>query len=403
MTEALVANYSEAEATLKIPTLKQALYDQGAVLLEKSVVNLHGDEHRYKRSVVMNVLRRDFFRHYQNYIFPRALKETLEPCIAAGGGNMVEFAYRVLVNLVADTAGVDRRFSQQDTDRLFTIIQMLGKAPTMGQLVGGDRQAMHDTIVQAMEDFKSEFYGPSVDRRRALLARAATGDTVELPNDVLTAMLKGYPDGKISEHDLMRDTAFFILAGAFTTANTLMHAIHEILRWCAKDPGRRPEIMRNPVLLQRCIWESIRLHPASPVAKRRATCPVHLPTGADVVEDDIVVVDMAKANRDPSIFGPTADEYDPNRPSPASARVSRFGLSFGSGAHACLGRMIAAGLEITDANVNAEETEFGTLYLIIHELLAQGIELDPDNPPSIDESTTRRHFHKLPFLLKRGS
>lgn len=399
MAEHVVTTYKEAEATLKVPTLRQSLYDAGAVLLEHTVVNLHGEAHKEKRSVVQNVFRRDFFRHYQNYIFPRALKETLDPYLAAGRGDMVEFAYRVLVNLVADSAGVDRRFSQADTDRLFGLIQSFGKAPTMGQLRGGDREAMLRSIEQALEDFKNEFYIPSANRRRALLAYAAVDPEAqgEVPNDILTAMLRAYPDGKISEHDMMRDTAFFILAGAFTVANTLMHAVHEILTWCKKNPGKREELLANPVLLQRCIWESVRLHPASPVAKRRTTCPVHLPNGADAVDDDSVVVDIATANRDKSIFGEDADEYNPYRE--LTGRTPRFGLSFGAGAHACLGRMLAAGLEITEANLDSEETEFGTLYMIIRELLVHGIEMDSEQRPTIDETTTRRHFHTLPFVL----
>lgn len=399
MTDHTIATYKEAEASLKIPTLRQSLYDAGAVLLENTVVNLHGEPHKEKRSVVQNVFRRDFFRNYQNNIFPRALKESLEPCLQAQRGDMVYFAYRVLVNLVADSAGVDRRFSVADTNRLFELIQAFGKAPTMGQLRGGDRDALLAIVQQAMEDFKNEFYIPSVTRRRELLARAAANPEtpVELPKDILMAMLKAYPDGKISEHDLMRDTAFFILAGAFTTANTMMHAVHEILNWIEKNPGKREELLTNPILLQRCIWESIRLHPASPIAKRRATCPVHLPGGDDAADDDTVIVDMGTANRDKSIFGEDADDFNPYRELPA--RVPRYGLSFGAGAHACLGRLLAAGLEITEANIHSEETEYGTIYMIIHELLKHGIEKDPALPPTIDESTTRRHFHTLNFVL----
>lgn len=399
MTEHTVRNYKESEATLKIPTLRQSLYDAGAVLLENTVVNLHGEAHKEKRSVVQNVLRRDFFIHYQNNIFPRALKETLDPCLKAGGGDMVEFSYRVLVNLVADTAGVDRRFSQADTDRLFALIQAFGKAPTLGQLRGGDRDDLLRSVEQGLEDFRTEFYLPSVTRRRELLARVAFDPSIqkEIPNDILTAMLRSFPNGRISEHDLMRDTAFFILAGAFTVANTMMHAVNEILDWCEKNPGKREELLANPKLLQRCIWESVRLHPASPVAKRRTTCPVHLPSGADAEQDESVVVDMAAANRDKTVFGEDADVYNPYRE--LTGRTPRFGLSFGAGPHACLGRMLAAGLEITDANVHSEESEFGTLYMIIRELLVHGIEKDPHRAPTIDESTTRRHFHTLPFVL----
>jgi len=399
MTEHAIRLYAQAESTLRITSLRQALYDEGAVLLGQTVVNLHGEAHKEKRTAVQTVFRRDFFRHYQNHIFPRALHETLDPCIKVGGGNLVDFAYRVLVNLVADSAGVDRRFNRADTDRLFGLIHLFGKAPTMGQMLAGDRDAMLRSIEQALDDFKAEFYLPSVTRRRELLARAATGEAVELPKDALTAMLVAYPNGAICEHDLARDTAFFILAGAFTTANVLMHTVYETIGWCEKHPGQRERLLADPELLQRCVWESVRLHPASPVAKRRATCPVRLPNADDAAAGDTVVVDLAAANRDPARFGADADAFNPNRELPP--RTPRYGLSFGAGTHACLGRVLAAGLEINAANLNSEETEFGTLYLILRELLLHGIEKDPEHPPVIDESTTRRHFSTLPFVLRK--
>ena len=60
--------------------LRQALYDEGAILMKKVLVNLHGDEHLARKRVVTKILRPAFFLHYEKNVFgptldadPRAL------------------------------------------------------------------------------------------------------------------------------------------------------------------------------------------------------------------------------------------------------------------------------------------------------------------------------------------
>ena len=392
-----VNEFAQVEPALRIPTLKQALYDADPIFLPTTVVALHGDEHKEKRRVVQSLFTREFFRQYQNRVFPKALEETLAPAVKAGGGDMTEFAYRVLINLVADVAGLDRDRTEEQTDRIQMIVGKLGKAPTMGQMLSGSRDEAIGEIREALEIFKAEFYGHSAARRRELIARRAEDASVELPRDMLTSMLQNY-DGRVEEDQLVRDAAFFILAGAFTTANALQNTLWEILTWCRKHPETRAELLSNPQLLQKFIWESLRLHPASPVARRKALCPVQLPDQTEVAENDQVDINIAIANRDPSVFGTDAAEFNPFRELPR--RVQLHGMSFGAGMHACVGRILAAGMPITDESSNEEETEFGTLYMVIHALLREGIDFHPTEKPTIDESTTRKHFHTFPFILK---
>lgn len=392
-----VTQFAQVEPALRLPDLKQALYDADPIFLPTTVVALHGDEHKEKRRVVQSLFTREFFRQYQNRVFPNALAETLAPAVAAGGGDMSRFAYRVLVNLVADVAGVDREGTQEQTDRLQMIIAKLGKAPTMGQMLSGSREDAVAEIREALELFKSGYYLHSAARRRDLIARKAADASAELPRDMLTSMLQTY-DGRVDEDQLVRDTAFFILAGAFTTANALQNTVWEILTWCRFHPGTRAELLASPDLLQKFIWESLRLHPASPVARRKALCPMHLPDETEVAERDIIDIDIAIANRDASVFGADADRFNPYRELPR--RVQLHGMSFGAGMHACVGRILAAGMPAALGTATEDETEYGTLHMVIHALLSEGIDFHPTEPPTIDESTTRKHFHSFPFVLK---
>ena len=50
---------------------------------------------------------------------------------------------------------------------------------------------------------------------------------------------------------------------------------------------------------------------------------------------------MIPANRDPAVFGPDAERFDPHREIPDD--VPRWGLTFGTGFHACLGMELAGG------------------------------------------------------------
>ena len=401
MTDHRITDYHAAEAGLKIRDLHQALYDADPIFLPRTVVALHGDEHLKKKRAVMSVFTRKFFRAYQNHVYPEGFRETLAPVVAAGGGDMVRFAYRVLVNLVSDTAGLDRNRTPEETDRIQALIGKLGHAPTLGQLLHGDRDALLAEIREALAEFERDFYGPSVTRRRALVAEveAGTRDEADLPNDVITAMLRHYPGDTLDHDERVKDAAFFILAGAFTTANALMNTVHEVLGWLEDHPEDRPHLVEDPVLLQKFVWESLRLHPASPIARRRALCPMDLPDGDSIDEGTFVAMDLATANRDSAVFGADADRFNPHRTLPK--RVALYGLSFGGGAHSCLGRMLAAGVPAPGeaAPEPGAETEWGTLHMVLTALLAHGIARNPARPAEIDESTTRKHFRTFPFVF----
>ena len=100
--------------------------------------------------------------------------------------------------------------------------------------------------------------------------------------------------------------------------------------------------MSDPVYLQRCMHESMRLHPSSPTAMRRPTCPFHTTDGTILNKSDTLVIDLMASNRDVSIFGLDANEHNPERNLPSG--VPPYGLSFGKGMHACIGVNLAAGV-----------------------------------------------------------
>ena len=69
--------YRDCERALKIPDLKQALYDEGALLMDRVLVTLHGEVHRQRRNAEMRVFRRHFFRDFEHQIIPSFFEDVM--------------------------------------------------------------------------------------------------------------------------------------------------------------------------------------------------------------------------------------------------------------------------------------------------------------------------------------
>lgn len=394
----VVDRYKAANETLRVPDLRQALYDEGAILLGPTLVNLHGDEHRVRRNIEIKVFRRDFFKWYEGAVFPGTLQETLAPYLAAGKADLVNFGFRAMMNLTADFSGVDRpKRTAEETDHLLRILLTFGKAATLGQALG-DKEPIRADIRKALEEFDTVFFRSSMTRRRELLASHKRGEIAEeaLPRDILVELLRHEDETPLPHDVLMKEIGFFLLAGAFTSIHTLTHAMHELFWWRESHPEDAKRHIEDPLFLQRSIQESIRLHPSSPTAARRPTCPVHLPAGGDATPSDLVSIDLMKANRDTEVFGPDAADYNPHRVPPKG--ITPYGLSFGMGMHSCLGLNLAAGV-LPRADTDPKDHQYGTVTLIAQALLKHKARPDPDNPGVVDRSTVRNNWAKYPILL----
>jgi len=400
MTVVTIDTYKEAEEALKRTDLRQALYDEGAILMKKVLVNLHGDEHLTRKRVVTKVLRPAFFLHYEKNVFGPTLQETLAPYVSAGKADMVEFGYRVMVNLTADFAGIDRTAkSTAETDTIVMLLRTFGKAATLGQALG-DRAAIRADIQHALDAFDTEFFTPSVRRRESLLAAHAHGEIAEadLPRDMLTVMLQANAELKESHDVLMKEMAFYLMAGAHTSIHSMTHAVHEFLEWVRAHPDDRQRADEDPFFLQRCVYESIRLHPSSPTACRRPTATTELSGNGTLSPDDEIVIDLRAANRDSRMFGADAATFNPHREAGRLANLA--GLSFGIGMHACIGRNLAAGAE-PRSDTQPAEHHYGTIPLVLRALLDHNVRADPNDAARADSTTVRKTWAYYPLLLDR--
>ena len=386
-----ITDYDEARDVYRQKDLRQALYDAGEVVMADVLVNLHADEHRDRRRLENRLFRRDTFTLYERELFPPIIEETLRPEIEAGKAELVDLGHRLMMNLAALTAGVDRPLGTADETRhLYRYLMLFIEGATLG-FYTGDREAKAAEIREHLGAFDTEFVRPSIARRQALLDAGE-----ELPRDVLSILLAN-EDALHLPHDvIVREVAFYLLAGAHTSATAFNRVLHYMFTWLAEHPEDRELARTDRLFVQRCTHETIRLQPSSPTAARWALADIELRTGRHIPNGAKVVIDLATVNRNTHVFGEDAAEFNPHRTVPD--RVTPYGLSFGLGMHACIGQDLAAGL-IFDSTSTIDDHLFGLVPEAVQIMFDHDVRPDPDDPPVMDPSTTRPYFGRYPVLL----
>ena len=394
MKEFNFTKYQDAIKIYREKNLMQALYDEGEIIMDQVLVCLHGEEHKKRRKVENKIFSREIFRLYEDKIYPITLEQTIQPFLKIGKMDLVDFGFRVLLNLTADFSGVDRpKKTPEETETLIKLLKIFASGATLAHSTR-DRDEVKQEIKIALKEFEERFLGPSIKRRESLIKKNQKDD---LPKDILTALLVNQETLKLPYDVLMREIAFYLLAGAQTSIHSLVHTFHEVIMWIEKNPDKK-NCIYDPIFIQKAAHESTRLHPSSPVAWRKPTCPVQLPNNKEAKEGDKVIVDLYTCNRDEEMFGEDAKQFNPFRKAPSGQNT--YGLSFGLGMHSCIGRNLAAGV-VPKEDTNPEDHHYGTVTLILKKLFENKAKPNPDDPPKMDEKTKRPNWGYYPIVFYR--
>ncbi|OBZ71165.1 hypothetical protein A0H81_08482 [Grifola frondosa] len=177
--------------------------------------------------------------------------------------------------------------------------------------------------------------------------------------DVLSTMLDGRDAEtgmKLSDECMKYNLVTFLIAGHETTSGMLTFTVYYLL----KNPeamrklreeidtriGNRPmsvhDVNKLPYLIA-VMRESLRLSPTAPA---RTVTPIEDTTLGGkyaVQKDDIIVLNMIGAQRDPKVWGDDADQFKPERMLDAKfeALPPNAWQPFGFGTRACIGRPFA--------------------------------------------------------------
>jgi cytochrome P450 len=380
--------------------LRQAIYDESGVLLDGTVLKLHGEPHRRRRLLEGRLFRVETLRGYERDVILPAIEATVRPFPRDGRLDLVPMAQRVTLVLAALIAGVDRPLgTPEELERLLELGRWFGRGTILMYAPAGNREQVREGVRRALDAFEREFLAPSRARRLALLERFGRGEVpeAELPRDVLTVLLRNQDRLDLPADVVRREVAAYLMAGSHSTVMAFTKAMHDVFGWLERHPGDRDQLAGDLPFVQRCVHESLRLNPASPVGRRIAVAEVRLRGGTLVREGDLVELDMMAANRDQAVFGSDAGRFSPWRTLPED--VPPWGVTFGTGAHACIGLVLAGGLDPAHQRDDPEERNYGSVALLARAMFRRGARVDPERPPVRDPRSTRPQWSSYPVLL----
>lgn len=185
------------------------------------------------------------------------------------------------------------------------------------------------------------------------------GRTVETDRGVLAGAA-----GALAPDEIVANTGVLLFGGIETTEGMIANLFTHLLR----QPDLWDEVGTDRSLIPNAIEESLRLEPSVVRVDRYAARDTML-NRATIGRGDFVIVMIAAANRDPSVF-PDPERFDIRR---ANAKQH---LTFAHGPHACLGVHLAR-LEAHAAITAALD-------------LLPGLRLNPGTPPPTPAGTVFR-------------
>jgi cytochrome P450 len=148
-------------------------------------------------------------------------------------------------------------------------------------------------------------------------------------DDLISALVVENEDGELSDGELLGNLILLLVAGFETTTNLLGNGLALLFA----HPEVRADLNSGAIAVTDFTEEVLRCEASVQLTSRLAKKPGLELAGLPVPEGSETVLLLGAANRDPSRY-PDPDRFDPRRP-------DNQPLSFGAGAHYCLGAALA--------------------------------------------------------------
>jgi cytochrome P450 len=167
------------------------------------------------------------------------------------------------------------------------------------------------------------------ERVYAVLQEAIDQRVEERQDDILSMFLDAEVDGhRLTNDDILDIGYLFFIAGLDTVTSSL----DCMLSYLAQHPERRQQLVDDPSLIQHAIEEMLRWETPVQAVVRVTTEDTEI-EGCPIAKGQTVTVMLASANVDPKAWDAPDDvDFD---------RAENRHLSFGGGAHRCLGSHLA--------------------------------------------------------------
>lgn len=387
-----VTSFAEAALVLRNRDLMVGMSPEADPVMDHVLQRLHGDEHFDRRRMESVLFRKELLARYELESLLPALREELEKALRRNPGatevpaDLLITARTALTRQTAGLVGLDGVDGEDAANRLRVIAERLRDAAAVTWSTRDHAEVMRGAV-QALEELRSDFYVPSLARRRE---KSASGDKESGSPDLLTLLLRHH--GQDWDEELwLRETALFVLASSGTLSNAISYAVVELEGWFARHPEDRG-LVTDIEFLTAAASESLRLHPSPPFLARVAVKDTTVGT-TPYREGEYLRIDLGAVNRDPTVFGPDADNFNPHR----KVETTRlYGLAFGGGAHMCIGRPLAMGPHTGEADLGSA---VGGLVRLFDKLYRAGVRLDPQNPPKHSPEVFQHLFLSVPVVF----
>ncbi|MFE7118953.1 cytochrome P450 [Streptomyces sp. NPDC057654] len=260
---------------------------------------------RRLRDTVQDALRPWRAQRWQGRV-DRAVRERLDALEAAGPpADLVrQYAFPVPIAVVCELLGIPDR----DRDRFheWANVRLSVTAYSKEEVAAAFR---------AYEEYVSEL----IDRRRRAPRDGLLDELIRVRD----------ADAHLGDYDLRRMVRGLITAGHQASTNMITRGAFLLLR----HPGELARLRREPALIDSAVEEILRYHmPGDTAVPRVAEQDVTL-SGGVVRRGEVVLAPPVSGNHDERRF-PDPDRFD-------IARTDNAHLTFGHGAHYCLGASLA--------------------------------------------------------------
>jgi cytochrome P450 len=406
----IIEDYDEITEVLKSASFRTAMdAEESRAFHDGVIANIDGPAHFRRRRVESRLFTDEALIYLRAHALTPIIAQALADAAASRSADglvrieLRQFMIAIMHRLAAMITGIDGVRTDAEIDRFNYLIDTV-QLGNIVEFARGEHGPIIAAALAAKEDFRTEFFGPSHQRRAALVRRHQVGELPlsELPRDLITLLLLNPdPDPDWDEDLLLREVAIYLDASTRTTARTAIHIVDHLARWTAgRAQGRaRPH---DALFLRRAAAESLRLHPVLPALSRRATQACTLRSGRHIRAGERVLLLFSQANCDPARFGADAAQFDPYRQDRLEPGTLPWGISFGGGVHMCIGRrMVTGGDWFARGADAADASQAGTLVPILLALYEAGIEPDPDRPPVRQDVTHFDEYRSYPVRFTR--
>ncbi len=291
---------------------KVQVQDPAMMLLSSSILNTNPPEHTRLRKLMSGAFTTRRVADLAGAVQAQA-EALIDDMVAKGSPAdlMADFAYRLPVGVICELLGIPEK------DRTW----FRPVASDLSVALDGALSAQEAAAAQSAGDLFSAYFADLVRARRRTPAKGLISELVHA--------------GGLGDAELLPNLALLLIAGFETTTNLIGNGLKMLL----DRPEQLARLNASPDLVPVFVEEFLRFDPPVQVTSRVAAEST-IVDGHRVPAGSYVMALIGSANRDPARFA-HADHFHPERPGNTS-------VSFGAGAHFCLGAALAR-LEATIA------------------------------------------------------